>query len=84
MQVYVFSSFGRRSFGGVNYPEVSDARLLDGYQGGDEYNLIENTFVRLFPLYVNGRPSGRYRQLQYKLKPGEAMKQLAFDRSSEY
>ena len=45
---------------------------------------MENTFIRRFPLYENGSPNGKTRQFQFKLVPGEAMKQLVLDRTVEY
>jgi hypothetical protein len=77
----VFTTFAGKSFGEVNFPEPEGKGLFDGYQGGDEYEMMENTFVRRFPLHGQ---SAKTRQLQFKLKPGEAMKQLVFDRHADY
>lgn len=83
-KAYVYSSFNRKSFGAVNFVDVTDASKLSGYQGGDEYAFVENTFIRRFPLYEGGQKSGKTRQFQFKMKAGEAMKQLVFDRQSDY
>jgi hypothetical protein len=83
-KAYVYSTFNRKSFGGVNFVDVTDASKLAGYQGGDEYAFIENTFIRRFPLYEGGQKTGKTRQFQFKMKAGEAMKQLVFDRQSDY
>lgn len=80
----VFSAYAGKSFGQVNFPEPSGAGLFDGYQGGDEYNMMENTFIRRFPLHEGGKKTGKTRQLQFKLEPGEAMKQLVLNRKSDY
>lgn len=44
--------------------------------GHDEFQVVENSLVRRFPIYKDGdsnaKPSGKMRQLQYKLKAGEA------------
>lgn len=77
----VFTTFAGKSFGQVNFPEPSGKGLFDGYTGGDEYEMMENTFVRRFPLHGQ---AAKTRQLQFKLRPGEAMKQLVFDRHSDY
>ncbi|MCB1131632.1 MAG: hypothetical protein KDN05_10915, partial [Verrucomicrobiae bacterium] len=77
-KAHVFTTFAGKSFGQVNGPVVNDKSLLDGYHGGDEYQFVENTFIRRFPLH------GKTRQLQFKLKPGEAMKQLVLDRHSDF
>jgi hypothetical protein len=83
-KAYVYSSFNRKSFGAVNFVDVTDASKLAGYQGGDEYNFVENTFIRRFPLYEGDQKSGKTRQFQFKMKAGEAMKQLVLDRETEY
>ena len=56
--------------------------------GHDDFAVVEGTLVRRFPVYKDGgsnaAPSGGVRQLQYKLKPGEANWQLKLDRVVEY
>jgi len=55
---------------------------------GDEFAVVENTFVQRFPLYAagdtNAKPTGKMRQLQYKLRQGEAGWVLRLDRVVEY
>ena len=59
-----------------------------GYMGHDEFSVVENTFVRRFPIYRDGdpnsAPSGGTRQVQYKLTAGEAGWVLRKDRVVEY
>ncbi len=61
---------------------------LAGYMGHDEYEVMGNTFVRRFPVYKAGdmdaSPTGGYRQIQYKLKPGESAWQMKIDRVTSY
>ncbi len=83
-QAHVFTTFAGKSFGMVHFPAVTDPKLLAGYSGGDEFQFVENTFIRRFPLTEAGQKTGKFRQLQFKLKPGEAMKQLVLDRHIEY
>jgi hypothetical protein len=84
-RAYVFSTNAKRSLSEVHFPDVTDdAKLLSGYGGGDQYAFVENTFIRRFPLYSDGEKTGKTRQFQFKLKPGEAMKQLVLDRHTEY
>lgn len=83
--IQVFSVLAKKSLVMVYLPALSaDNKLLNGYRGEDAYEFVENTMVRRFPLYEGTTKTGKYRQLQYKLKPGEAMKQLIFDRSNDY
>ncbi|MCB1276749.1 hypothetical protein [Prosthecobacter sp.] len=84
-RAYVFTTFGKKSLGMVNFRDVTDdAKLLSGYGGGDQYQFVENTFIRRFPLFSDGEKTGKTRQFQFKMKPGEAMKQLVFDKSVDY
>ncbi len=59
----------------IYLPELSkrDAR---GYQGHDEFHLVEQYLVRRFPIYrkgdTNAKATGGLRQIQYRLRPGEA------------
>lgn len=56
--------------------------------GHDEFAVVEGTFVQRFPIYkdtdTNVQPTGKTRQLQYKLKAGEAGWVLRLDKAVEY
>ena len=73
----------------IYLPPVSDSPALSkGYMGHDEFAVVEGTLIQRFPIYrdldTNARPSGKIRQLQYKLKAGEAGWVLRLDRSMEF
>ena len=57
-------------------PITDDAKASKGYMGHDEFAVLEGVLGRRFPIYkegdTNSDPSGKTRQLQYKLVPGEA------------
>ena len=79
----------RKSLSQIHLPPVTDNKqAARGYMGHDEFAVVEGTFVQRFPIYgdgdVNARPSGRTRQLQYKLRRGEAGWVLKLDRVVEY
>ena len=79
----------RKSLSQIYLPPVTENKAAArGYMGHDEFSVVENTFVQRFPIYgdgdVNAKPSGRMRQLQYKLRPGEAGWVLKLDRVVEY
>ena len=69
-------------------PMQDDPKALKGYMGHDEFAVIENSLARRFPLYkdgdTNGKPSGGMRQIQYKLKAGEAGWILKVQRIDEF
>lgn len=60
----------------------------NGYPGHDAFAVVENALVQRFPVYrdrdPDGKPRGGMRQIQYRLKPGEAGRRLALDRLVEY
>jgi hypothetical protein len=83
-RAYLFSTFGKKSLGMVNFVDVTDSPQLKGYAGHDEYDFVENTFIRRFPIFTEEGKTGKTRQFQFKMKPGEAMKQLVLDRTVDY
>ena len=79
----------RQSLSEIFLPALQDdANASKGYLGHDEFRIVESTLVRRFPLYRdkdnNARPSGGTRQIQYKLKAGEAGWVLRPDRTIDY
>jgi hypothetical protein len=87
--VAAYAANNRRSLSQIHLPPVAENRkLAKGYMGHDEFAVIESTFVQRFPLYAagdtNARPTGKKRQLQYKLRKAEAGWVLRLDRVVEY
>jgi hypothetical protein len=83
------SANNRKSLGLVNLPELAEHRGASaGYRGHDDMAVVEGRFVRRFPLYGKdgdpSKPTGRTRQLQYKLAKGEASWVLKLDRMIEF
>ncbi|MCP9780612.1 MULTISPECIES: hypothetical protein [Cyanobium] len=70
---------GRRSLSTIHMPELT-GQAAQGYQGHDEFAVVELTLARRFPIYRpgdnNAKPTGGTRQISYKLVPGEASWQL--------
>lgn len=84
-----YAANDRKSLSEIYLPPVADdPQASQGYMGHDEFAVVENTFVQRFPIYqggdTNSAPSGKTRQLQYKLEPGEAGWVLRLDRTVEY
>lgn len=86
-EVKAYSTNGDKSLSEIFIapPEEKD---MTGYMGHDEFELMENTLVRRYPVYREGDgnaiPSGGYRQFQYKLQSGEAGWVFRLDRVVEY
>lgn len=84
-----YSANKKKSLSAIYLPELTEhPNAAKGYQGHDDLAVVEGAFVRRFPIYGKGGdpdvPTGRTRQLQYKLKPGEAGWLLKLDRMIEY
>ena len=57
----------------------------DGYQGKDEFAVLEGVLGRRFPIHGEGGVlTGKLRQLQYTLEAGEAGWALKLDRMTEF
>ena len=78
-----------KSMSRIYLPEIAENQAANaGYMGHDEFAIVENTFVQRFPIYkpgdINAKPTGGMRQVQYKLKEGESMRQFVVDKIVEY
>ena len=84
-----YAANNRKSLSAINLPALSDdPAAAAGYQGHDEFALVEQSLARRFPLYAGegdtAVPTGKTRQLQYKLAAGEAGWQLELVNSTEF
>jgi|APGre2960657404_1045060.scaffolds.fasta_scaffold12046_2 dipeptidyl aminopeptidase/acylaminoacyl peptidase len=84
-KVYVYSANNGKSLSMVNLKALpNEEKINQGYKGHDEFAFVEGSFIRRFPLYEGDTKTAKMRQLQFKLKPGEAMKQLVLDKTVEF
>ena len=72
-----FGSNKNKSLSDIFLPEIAaGSKESIGFMGHDEFAVVEGTLVRRFPVYKpgdsNAKPTGGMRQIQYKLKAGEA------------
>lgn len=69
-------------------PVAENPEAGNGFMGHDEFAIVESTLVQRFPIYKpgdsNAKPTGGTRQIQYKLKDGEALRQFVVDQVVEY
>ena len=87
--VVAFSANKRKSLSSIYLPPIADTpAAAKGYQGHDDFAVVEGSLVRRFPIYagegVGAAPTGKTRQLQYKLVPGEAGWILKLDRTTDF
>lgn len=82
MSLVAFSANKKKSLSGIYLPALSETKGADkGYCGNDGMALAKGTFLRSFPLCGKDKqPTGKTRQLQYKLTPGEAGWRLKLQR----
>jgi hypothetical protein len=84
-----FASNKKASISEINLPAPDpESKEYSGYNGEDEFTVIENVLSRRFPVFngsgPNAKKTGKTRTIQYKIKPGEAVGQLFVLRSDEY
>ena len=84
--VVAYVANNRKSLSMASMPPLSDTPgAADGYQGGDEFAVVESVLARRFPVHdEGGAPTGKTRQVQYKLAAGEAGWILEIDRITEF
>jgi hypothetical protein len=63
-----------------------DPKLAAGFVGGDESAVVETTFVTRFRIQTaaSNKPADKWRQLQYKLRPGETGWKLVLHKVEEF
>lgn len=84
--LYAWSANKKKSLSQITLTELGDS--AKGYRGGDEYSVVEGIIARRFPIYPNdlaeAKPTGKTRQIQYKLQAGEATWLLKADKVIEF
>jgi len=78
-----------KSISQIYFPDIFENKeASSGYMGHDEFAVIETTLARRFPVYkdgdTNNNPTGGTRQIEYKLKDGEASRLFVIEKISEY
>ncbi len=84
-----YSANQKKSLSQIFLPDLTEVeKNINGYRGHDEFSVVENSLARRFPIFPedpgDAKPTGKMRQLQYKLFPGEAGWLLKVEKSSEF
>ena len=87
-KVIAFSVNKGKSMSAVTFPETSqNPEIKNGYGGHDKFTITDNALTQEFPIYnegdTNNKPSGKKRQITYKLKDGEASRVFVVDQVKE-
>lgn len=85
--VLAWSANKKKSLSQISLPDLDPAQSK-GYRGGDDFAVVEGILARRFPIYPDdqpeSKPTGKLRQIQYKLHPGEAGWLLKADKVIEF
>jgi hypothetical protein len=85
--VLAWSANKKKSLSQISLPDLDPAQSR-GYRGGDDYTVGEGILGRRFPIYPDdqpeSKPTGKVRQIQYKLHLGEAGWLLKPDKIVEF
>jgi hypothetical protein len=74
-------SISQLYFSGITY----DTTANKGYGGHDEFAIVDGAFVQRFPIHdARGKPTGKTRQIRYKVVDGEAARGLKIDKIVEF
>lgn len=88
-ELVAYAANRKKSLSAIYLPPVSeDPTIAKGYRGEDEFAVVENTLVQRFALYDSADTSagrtGKMREIQYRLMPGEAGWILRRQKVTEY
>ncbi|MCU0750755.1 MAG: hypothetical protein MUF13_14545 [Akkermansiaceae bacterium] len=84
--LFAWSANKKKSLSQITLPDL-DSTQSKGYRGGDEYAVVEGILGRRFPIHDDSapfKPTGKMRQVQYKLHTGEAGWLLKVDKMVEF
>jgi hypothetical protein len=78
-----------KSMSEIFMPNIADnPKANKGYMGHDEFAIVESTLCQRFKTYnpedTNSNPTGKMRQIQYKLKDGENSRAFVVDKIIEF
>jgi hypothetical protein len=81
-----FASNKGKSLSSITLPPLKEVPGVgESYRGGDELAVLEGRLGQRFPAHgPDGKPTGKTKQIQWKLQPGEASWQLVVDQVMEF
>ena len=85
--VLAYSANKKKSLSSITVPDLTPEQAK-GHRGQDDFAVVEGIIARRFPIYPDdkpdSKPTGKTRQLQYKLRAGEAGWLLKVDKVIEF
>jgi len=88
-ELLAFGSNKNKSISFISLPDLKEESTKSSeYRGGDEFAVLENALGRRFPLFskdpAETKPTGKTRQIQYKLVAGESSWHLKQDQVIDF
>jgi hypothetical protein len=89
LSLIAYSANNKKSLSDIYLPPFTDdPKLVKGYRGHDDIAMVEGIIALRFPVYndndTDDKPTGGWRQMQYKLAKGEASWVLKLDKVIEF
>ncbi len=89
VSLIAYSANNKKSLSDIYLPPFTDdPKLAKGYRGHDDIAMVEGIVAQRFPIYkdtdTDDKPTGGWRQMQYKLTQGEASWVLKLDKVLEF
>ncbi len=89
MSLVAYSANKKKSLSSITLPPLAEnPKAALGYAGHDDLAVVEGVLLRSFPLVelkgASPKPSGKTRQIQYKLRQGEAGWLLKISRVDDF
>ena len=89
VSLIAYSANNKKSLSDIYLPPFTDdPNLAKGYRGHNDIAMVEGIVAQRFPIYkdtdTDDKPTGGWRQMQYKLTQGEASWVLKLDKVLEF
>ncbi|WP_445384201.1 hypothetical protein ACT6NV_09325 [Robiginitalea sp. IMCC44478] len=85
IRVYAYSVNNKKSMSEAYFPPTEDnPEINSGYNGHDEFWLVETYLVQRFPIYDNGEKTDKTKEVQYKMAEGEALRKFEIVSQREF
>lgn len=83
--VYAFSVNNKKSMSSVYFQPIEEnSAINEGYQGKDEFAIVETSLVQRFPIFKDDKETNKTRQIQYQLVDGEASRKFEVKNVTQY
>lgn len=83
--IYAFSVNNKKSMSQVYFMPIEENKQINnGYNGNDEFAIVETSLVQRFPIFQNNVKTKKMRQIEYKLIEGESSRKFKVISQNEF